>query len=164
MSLIRTFRDDARRRGSMLLITVLLSVGAAGQSLTPEALRDINDRLTGKIADTTRVRLLLDISAHVTAHADRSTARDSALQFAKDALALSTRVRYDSGIVKAYLHEIAVWVRIRDRQLGQKQDASKALDRKREAQARLIAFIQKNGSQDQLGEAYMDVAKLYEYL
>ena len=161
---IQSFRNTARRCGIVLLLAVLLSTAAAGQSLTPEALHDISGQLAGKITDTTRVRLLLDVSAHASAHVDRRTALDSALQFAKDALTLSTRIRYDSGIFRAYLREIAVWVNVRDRQLGQKQDASKALDNKRAAQAQLIAFLQKNGSPDQLGEAYMDVAKLYEFL
>jgi two-component sensor histidine kinase len=148
----------------MLLMALLLPLVASGQSLTQEKLRQINTQLGERLADTTRVRLMLAVSDHVAAHADRNTARDSALQFAKDAMTLSTKIGYDSGIYKAYLKEIALWVHVRDLELAQRQDAAAALDNKRAAEARLFAFVQKNDSPDQLGEAYMDVVGLYKDL
>lgn len=163
MPSIQTFCKASHRLGYALLILLLLPVAASGQSLTQSELRQINVLQGGKIADTTRVRLLLTISGHATAHADRSTARDSALRFAKAALALSTRIGYDSGIYRAYLKEIALWVQIHTLELKLKQDGVAALKNKQTAEARLIAFIQKNGSPDQLGKAYEDIAMAHNY-
>ena len=143
-----------------LLMAVLLPVVASGQSLTREELKQMNGRLGDRMADTTRVRMLLGLSTQATAHADRSTARDSALRFARIALALSTEIGYDSGIYRAYLKEIAVWVNVRSRALAQQQDATVAHGNREASQARFIAFMQKKGSPDQQGEAYTAMAGL----
>lgn len=164
MNLIPTLYHINHRLGYALLVVVLLPVVVAGQSLTKERLPQYSGRHGATLADTTRVRLLLEASAGAAAHVDRSTARDSALQFAKAALALSAEIDYDTGIYRAYLKEIAVWVHVRDRQLAQKQDASVALESQRAVQARFIAYVRKNGSFDQLGQAYTDVADLYDSL
>ena len=163
MSPIRTLCQAAPRWGGMLLMAVLLPLAASGQELTQEKLRQINLQLRNNIADTTRVRLLLAVSIHATQHVDRITARDSALQFAKDALALSTKIGYDSGIYKAYLKEIAFWLKVYKQELAQKHDAAAALEKGKAAQSALITFVQKKGSLDQLGKAYEDIGMQHDH-
>jgi two-component sensor histidine kinase len=146
------------------MMVMLLPMAGMGQALTHEALQQINRRLAQGMADTTRVRLLLAISAHATTHADRSTARDSALRFAKEALALSTKIHYDSGIFMAHLKEVALWANVYERALAQSRDTAGVHQNKRAAEARLIAVVKKTGSPNQMGEAYMSLALLHEGL
>ncbi|MCD9014541.1 histidine kinase dimerization/phosphoacceptor domain -containing protein [Parachryseolinea silvisoli] len=153
--------NSAFRGSGLVLFVLLLSVGAVAQSLTKDELQKVNVQLHRNVADTTRVRLLLELSAHAASHASRTTARDSALRFVKDALTLSQKTGYDTGIYRTHLHEIALWVNYRDWLLTHDEDATAALENKRTAQDKLIAFVQTNGSPTRLGEAYSDVVDLY---
>ncbi|MBL0745809.1 histidine kinase dimerization/phosphoacceptor domain -containing protein [Chryseolinea lacunae] len=157
----RILRHALHRGLYTLFPVMLLSISAAGQSLTSGALRDIKTQLATTIADTTRVRLLLILSSHATAHVDRITARDSALQFARTAHALSAKIHYDSGIYRSYLHEIRVWVEVNNGKYWLGEIDTVALRNARAAQSKFIVFVRSRGSIDQLGAAYSEVATLH---
>jgi two-component system, sensor histidine kinase PdtaS len=152
-----------RRWSGLLLMFLSLPVASVrGQTLAPEAPRNIQAQLAVPLADTARVGLLLELSKQAVKHVDRSTARDSALRFSKDALTLSTQIGYDSGIYKASLAEMSLWVNMNEWQVDHEQDGTQALENARRMQATIIAFARAHGSAEELGEAYVDVAETYE--
>ncbi|HEY5823896.1 MAG TPA: histidine kinase dimerization/phosphoacceptor domain -containing protein [Cyclobacteriaceae bacterium] len=147
---------------SLLILILALPLISKGQSLSAIELKKINNRLSGKLQDTTRIHLLLKLSSHAITQIARISARDSAINFAKQAQELSVKAGYDSGLVKGLLREIKVWVLQAENEMVEGGDGKSFLSKAEPIQKRLIDFAKQKGTLDYQGETYTRIATLYD--